>query len=112
MEAVRPSRGRDLAQGLQFGDGFDVELEDAGFKRRPHLIPRLADAGEHDPVRWDAAGQRPAHLALGHDVGSGAELCQRADHREVGVGLQRVADAGICPGEGVGEGAVVRLERR
>ena len=101
-----------MAERFQFGNGFDVELEDAGLKRRPHLVPRLADAGEHDPVGRDAAGQRPAHLALRHHVGSGAELRQRADDREVGVGLQRVADAGIGPGEGIGEGAVVRFERR
>ena len=97
MEAVRPVEEATWLRASSSGMEFDVELEDACFKRRPHLIPRLADPGEHDPVRRDAAGQRPAHLALRHDVGSGAELCQRADHRKVGVGLQRIADAGVCP---------------
>ena len=111
MEAVRPT-GRDLAQRLQFGDGFDVELEDAGFQRGSHLILRLADAGEHDPVRGNAASQRPAHSPSDTTSAPAPSSGQRADHREVGVGLQRVADAGIRPGEGIGEGPVVRFERR
>ena len=48
----------------------------------------------------------------GHHVGAGAELCQRAQHRLVGVGLHGVADQRLLAGEGLGEHPVVALQRR
>ena len=60
----------------------------------------------------NAGGQRPLQLAARHHVGAGAELCQRAQHRLVGVGLHGVADQRLFAGEGLGEHPVVPLQRR
>src|SRR5450759_2078179 len=45
-------------------------------------------------------------------LGAGAEFCQRAQHRLVGVGLHGVAHHYLLAGEGLGEDAVVPLQRR
>ncbi len=72
----------------------------------------LADAGEHDLVGGNAGGQRALELAAGDDVGAGAELRQRGDHRLVGIRLHGVADQRVDVGEGVGEDLVVPRQRR
>ncbi len=37
---------------------------------------------------------------------------QRREHGEIGIGLDRIADKRVLAGEGVGEDAVVTIERR
>ena len=72
----------------------------------------LADAGEQDFLRRNAGGQRPLQLAAGHHVGAGAEFCQRAQHRLVGVRLHGVAHQRLLAGKSLGEYPVVTLQRR
>ena len=42
--------------------------------------------------RRDAGGERAAQLALGDDIGAGAEPGEQPQHGEVRVGLDRIAD--------------------
>ena len=58
------------------------------------------------------AATRALEFAARHHVGAGAELGQRRDHRLVGIRLHGVADERRHVGEGVGEHAVVPLQRR
>ena len=81
-------------------------------QRRAQLGLGLADAGEQDLVRRNAGGQRPLQFAAGHHVGAGAEFCQRAQHRLVGVRLHGVAHQRLLAGKGLGEYPVVALQRR
>ena len=117
IDAHRHRRGAPGGDGagrqhVELRFGFDVEAVDAGGQREIHLGGRLADAGEQDLRGRDAGGERAAQLALRNDVGAGAELGQRADHRLVGVGLHGVADERVEIGEGLAEDAVVAGKRR
>ena len=80
--------------------------------RERELARGLADAGEHDLLRRNAGRERALQLAARHHVGAGAEPRQRRDHRLVGIRLHGVADERRHVGEGLGEDAVVPLERR
>ena len=113
MRAVAPRARRHLAQRSELGLRFDIEGEDAGVERDGHLGLRLADAREHDPLRRDLDRQRAAKLAFRHDVHAGAEPAERGEHAEIRVRLDRIADQRVGrAGEGIGEHAVVTLERR
>ena len=105
-------RRRGLAQQPELGLRFHIEGEDALLEREGHLVLGLADAGEGDSVGRDANGERAAKLAFGDDVHAGAKPRQRGQHAEIGVGLDRVAHLGVGAGKGVGEDAIVALERR
>ena len=107
----RAHAGRHLAQRVQLGLGLDIEAADALAQRIGHLGARLADAGEDDLGRRHAGGPRAAQLALGDHVHAGAEPGQGGDHGLVGVGLQRVADQRVEPGEGLLQHPVVPLQR-
>src|SRR5256886_12742955 len=85
----------ELAQRL------DVEHEDLGLERLAELVARLAHAGEDDPPGRKARAQRAEELAARHDVGAGAGARERAEHAEIPVGLDRVADDVRDLGEGV-----------
>ena len=63
---------RDLAQLLELADAFDVEAEDVGLERAPHLGARLADAREDDAGRVAAGGEDALELAAGDDVEAAA----------------------------------------
>src|SRR5262249_43261036 len=76
------------------------------------FLLQLADAGEQDLAWRDSRSQRALQFAAGDDVGAGAELCQRAQHRLVGVRLHGVAHQNLLAGEGVGEDAIMPLQRR
>ena len=112
IRAVLPGLDRELRQQFEFGLGFDVDAEDVGGQRRAQLGLGLADAGEQDLVRRNAGRQRALQFAAGHHVGAGAELRQRAQHRLVGIRLHGVADQRLLAGKGLGEDAVVALQRR
>ncbi len=108
---ARAHRHGDFAQRLELGLRLDVDLMDAGGQREFHLVARLADAGEDDARRRDAGGEGAAQFALRDDVGAGAEQRQGADHREVRIGLDGVADRRALIGKGVGEAPILRFER-
>ena len=98
--AIGASRPRALATSLkqlELGRGFDIDLLYSGVERECDLRRRLADAGEDDALGRHAGGERAAELALGDDIGAGAEPRQEADHREIRVGLDRIADLGALP---------------
>ena len=63
-------------------------------------------------LRRNAGRQRPLQFAAGDHVGAGAELCQRAQHRLVGIRLHGVADQRLLAGKGLGEDPVMTLQRR
>ena len=69
----RAARCGKLGEELKLALRFHVEAEDAGFEPEGELARRLADAGEDDLLRRHAGGERAAKLALGDDVGAGAE---------------------------------------
>ena len=104
--------GGDRGQQFELALGLDVDAENPFVDRERELARGLADAGEHDLVRRDAGGAGALELAFGDDVGAGAELRQRAQHRLIGIRLHGVADERLHVGEGVGEHAVVPLQRR
>ena len=105
-----PLVARDPGQQLQLRQAFDVELQDPGVQAEGHLPGGLADPGEDDLVGRHAGRQRPAQLALGDHVGAGAQAREAAHHRQIGIGLERVADQRRQVGDGAREGAVGRLQ--
>ena len=112
IRAVRPVSTGEPRQQFELGLGFDIDAEDVGVKRGAQFGLGLADAGEQDLLRRNAGGQRALQFAARNHVGAGAELCQRAQHRLVGVGLHGVADQRLLAGEGLGEHPVMALQRR
>ena len=90
---------RDLAQGAKFGLGLDVKAENAGAERKGHFGARFADAREDDLFGRNASRQRAMDLALRDHVGTGAKPRQRANDRDIGVSLDRVANERVAPGE-------------
>ena len=107
----RAARPGDLVDGLEFGFGFNVDLEYARLEREGDFRRCLADPREDDPLGCDAGRQRPAQLTLRIDIGARPKPAQRMDHGEIGVGLDGVEDRRVERGEGVGERAVVVAER-
>ncbi len=105
--------GGHLLQALQFFGGFDVEAVHAHFQGPSHVFAGLADAGENDPVGTAASGQYTFQLATGHkghNVKAGTQAGQQVQHAKVRVGLDRKADQVRRAFEGVGIGAVLRLD--
>ena len=102
---------RDLAQGFQFRQRFHVHLHNAAIQGEGQFGSGLADAGKHDPVGRDAAGQRLAQFALRHHIGARTEVGEGANHAQIGVCLQGIADRGLLIGEGLGEHLVMALQR-
>ena len=111
-QAVRPFDAAISESSVKLRLGFHVDAEDAGIDRGGEFGRRLADAGEHDLLRRNAGRERALQFAARNDVGAGAEPRERRDHRLVGIRLHGVADERRHVGEGVGEHAVVPLERR
>ena len=103
-------RQRQCIQRIQLGLAFDVELVDAGGKRRAHLLPGLAHAGEDDPVRRYPGGQRLGQLAARHHISAGAKPGQRPQHCQVAVGLDGKGDQRAFRHR-AGEHLVVPLQR-
>ena len=84
--------GGEAAQRLQFLGAFDVKGHDPCLDPVPHLVERLAHAGEDDAVGRDARAQGAVQFAAADDVGSGTGPRQEFEHGQVGVGLDRVCD--------------------
>ena len=96
---------------FQLGRRFDVEEADARADRVVQLGGRLPDAGEDDGVGVEPRQQRPPQLAHRHDVRARPQLLEDAQHPDVPVGLDRVADAVADVLEGVVEGVVLSADQ-
>ena len=92
--AVRPSEVASAESIAGFLGGFDVDLGDVLGQRQAQLALGLADAGEDDGRGRDAGGAGGAQLAFRDDVGAQPLGGQHPQHREAGIGLHRVVDAG------------------
>src|SRR5438552_1123368 len=62
----------DLVEGAELAQRLDVEHEDLGLERVPHLVARLTDAREDNPGGRESRAQRAEELAARDDVGAGA----------------------------------------
>ncbi len=107
-----PELCRHRAQPMQLRHRFDVDLVDPGGERRFHLRRGLADPGKDDALGRHAGGERAAQLAFRDDVGAGAEAGEQAQHGEVGIGLDRIADERPLGAERAGKAAILSGEGR
>ena len=80
----------------------------AQLQRPGHLLGRFGHAGKYGFRRVTTGGNHALQFAHGHDVKARAEPCQHIEYREVGVGLDRVANE-VGP---VGQGILIGLQRR
>ena len=107
--ALAPLR-RHLFQQRQFRLGFDVETVNAGFQGAFQFITALADPGKHYFAGIAARRQHPFQLADRDDVETRSQPRQHVQHRQIAVGLDRVADQMRVIAEGAVEGAPVPLD--
>ena len=92
---------------------LDVELADAGVEPLDQLFMGLAHAGEHDFARRDASRQRARELAARHHIGAISLAAQHAQHRKVGIGLDRKGQMRIVEAiQPLTEGARLSDEQR
>src|SRR5207247_7080336 len=71
---------------------LDVERINAAAEGKFDFPLGFADAGEGAFLRRPPGGNDAAQLAFADDVEPAAEIGERAQDREIGVGLDRVAD--------------------
>ena len=102
---------RRLDHGVELGGRFDVQKPHPGADRLVQLGGGLPHAGENDRIGVEPREQGPAQLAHRHDVRAGAELLQHAQHADVAVGLDRVADAVADVFEGVVQSVVLGADQ-
>ena len=88
-------RGRNLAQCIELAVGFDIELENARGKSKPHLLARFADAGEDDAIGRHACGKGGAYFAFAHHIRPHAAIAQRADNGDIAARLHRETEQRI-----------------
>ena len=102
------ARRATSASTLELGVALDVEA--AGCRRRAHGASRRASCRRprRRPRRIAAGRQHALELAARDDVEAAAGARERLQHGQVGVGLHRVADQVVAPGER----ALVGGERR
>ncbi|MEO2006210.1 MAG: DNA recombination protein RmuC, partial [Candidatus Poribacteria bacterium] len=87
--------------GVRFGDGLNVEQQDACGQRIADFGVRLANTCEHQLLARNARHERSTQLPAGHDVGARPQPSQRPHDSQVGVRLHRVADDHVRPLERV-----------
>ena len=105
-------RTRNRIQTVEFRCGFDVEATDARCDRAAHFGFGLADAGEKCLLRIAVRLDHAREFSFGDDVESRAETGEHVQHREIRIGLDRVADERIPPRATCEEFPKARLERR
>ncbi len=108
----RAAACRRARQRLEFRLQFDVEAEDVLIEPEVHLVQRLADPGKDDALAGYARRPRPPQFPFADDVHASAELRQRRQHRLIRIGLHRIEDKRVLPGEGVAERLEMLLDRR
>ena len=72
---------------------------------------RLANTREHDAVGVETRASRAPQLPERHNVGACPELLQHAQHTEIAVGFDGVANAMTDAVQRVGEGVVLRANQ-
>jgi hypothetical protein len=87
-----------------------VEAKHAGLQRQLDLGFGLADAGEDAAVSVAACRHDALEFAPADEIERGAQVRKEAQHREVGVGLHRVANLKVEPGQAGAQAAVVVLD--
>ncbi len=98
---------------------LEVDFTDAAADHPVEIGRRLARPGEQDSLGGDAGPHGRVELRARGDLGPGPFLVKNADHRRVGVGLDRVIDLGEArdrrPKRAVGPAQQIRVvdeERR
>src|SRR4051794_12613175 len=79
-------------------------MPDACLNCSLQLTGRLPYTTEHDLVGGEAGSQHTGQLTSGDDVHSCPQFPQKSEHREVAVGLDRVANPVRQADQGVVEG--------
>src|SRR5207302_1722601 len=102
---------RNLREPLELVFGFHVETQHACLKRRAHFRYALADPGENGFRRAAPYGEDPRKLAAGNNIEARTEACEKVQYREIGVGLDRIADEDVVPRASLIELAVCELQR-
>ncbi len=90
---------------------LDVEESHAHADCLRQLVRRLANPRVHERPGIEPGRQRPLQLPRGHDVRARAEALQHAQHAEVAVRLDRIADAVGDALQGVVQRMVLRADQ-
>ena len=95
---------RDLAQfrgnlrePLELVFGFHVETQHARLKRGAHFRYALADPGENGFRRAAPYSEDSCELPAGNNIEARTQPGQNIQYREIGVGLDRIADEDVAP---------------
>ncbi len=107
-----PARRRQFAELMQLGHRLDIDLVNVRVERRVQFGAGLADARKDDALRRNPGGERAPHLAFGNHIGTGTETGEDAQHRQVRIGLDRIADQRPNRRQGIVQRAVLPRERR
>src|SRR5258706_3300336 len=75
------------------------------------LFRSLAHAGENSLGCAASRGETPRQLAARDDIEARAQPREDVQHREIGIGLDRIADEDVVPRASLAELAVCELQR-
>ena len=90
--AAQAGAPRRRDHGIELARGFDVEEPDTRADGLLELGRGFSHPGENDAIGRETGRVHPPQLTHGHDVGARAELLQHAQHGEIAIRLDRVAD--------------------
>ena len=106
--ARRPRPRATCVDARELGLGFDVDAARCRFSSASSISASLLPTPEKSVLRRIAAGGEHAReLAAGDDVEARAQAREQREHRQVGVGLHRIADQRVR-----GRAARARTRRR
>ena len=88
---------RDLREDVELGVTLDVETHHIGVERLLHLRTCLAHAREQHFGGLATGSQHAFKLAARDDIEAATRPREGLQHREVGVGLHRIADEVVAP---------------
>ena len=102
---------RHALQQRQLCFGFDVETADLHFEGVFQFVTALADPRKHNFSGIAASRQHSFQLTARHDIETGPQPSQYVQHRQVAVGLDRIADQVRMLAESLVESAPVAFDR-
>ena len=88
-----------MVDARQLGLAFHMQRVNFAFQGQPDFVLGLAHPGEDAGLHVAAGGQHPPDLTPAHEVEPGAEIREVAQNGQVGIGLHRIADLQVHPGE-------------